>query len=171
MCIYIYKKRCIEFWVKVMRIEGNRLVRMVMLEAMGLRGKVKWIEKLKQSLEEIGWMGVGMEELGKLSNGEVLQMLRACVWRAVKESWVVQAEQHSKLKVVELRKIQCEATCIDVESKGIRRMLTKLRGGTAELRVETGRWSRLQREERTCKQCTLGEMEDEVHFVLRCEAL
>ena len=51
-------------------------------------------------------------------------------------------------------------------------MLTKLRGGgTAELRVETGRWSGLQREERICKQCTLGEVEDEVHFVLRCEAL
>ena len=35
------KKRCIEFWVKVMRMEGNscRLVKMVMLEAMGLRGK------------------------------------------------------------------------------------------------------------------------------------
>ena len=97
---------CIEFWVKVMRMEGNRLVKKVMLEAMGLRGKVKWIEKLKQSLEEIGWMGVGMEELGKLSNGEVVQMLRDCVWRAVKESWVVQAEQHSKLKLVkELRKI------------------------------------------------------------------
>ena len=41
------KKRCIEFWVKVMRMEGNRLVRMVILEAMGLRGKVKWIEKLQ----------------------------------------------------------------------------------------------------------------------------
>ena len=108
-----------------------------------------------------------MEELGRLSNGEVVQMLRDCVWRAVKESWVVQAEQHSKLKVVkELRKIQCEATCIDVENKGIRRMLTKL-GGTAELRVETSRWSGLQREERIA----LGEVEDEVHFVLRCEAL
>ena len=74
-------------------------------------------------------MGVGMEELGKLSNGEVVQMLRDCVWRAVKESWAVQAEQHSKLKVAkELRKIRCEETCIDVESKGIQRMLPKLRG-------------------------------------------
>ena len=27
------------------------------------------------------------------------------------------------------------------------------------------------REERICKQCTLGEVEDEVHFVLKCEAL
>ena len=37
--------------------------------------------------------------------------------------------------------------------------------------METGRWSGLQREERICKQCALGEVEDEAHFVLRCEAL
>ena len=64
------KKGCIEFWVKVMRMEGNRLVKMVMFEAMGLRGKVKWIEKLKQSLEEIEWMGVGWR------NWESCQMVR-----------------------------------------------------------------------------------------------
>ena len=33
-----------------------------------------------------GWMDVGMEELGWLSNIEVIQMLRDCIWRAVKES-------------------------------------------------------------------------------------
>ena len=49
--------------------------------------------------------------------------------------------------------------------------VTKLRGGTAELRVKTGRWSGLQREERICRQCALEEVEDEAHFVLRCEAL
>ncbi len=49
--------------------------------------------------------------------------------------------------------------------------VTKLRGGTAELRVEMGRWSGLQREERTCKQCSLGEVEDDAHFVLSCETL
>ena len=37
--------------------------------------------------------------------------------------------------------------------------------------METGKWSGLQREERICKQCALGEVEDEAHFVLRCEAL
>ena len=29
----------------------------------------------------------------------------------------------------------------------------------------------LRREERICKQCTNEEVEDEVHFVLQCEAL
>ena len=50
-------------------------------------------------------------------------------------------------------------------------MLTRLRGGTAELRVEMGRWTGLRREERICKQCTSGEVEDKMHFVLHCEAL
>ena len=60
------KKRCIKFCVKILRIEGSRLVRMVMLEALGVRGKVRWVENLKRSME-IGWMGVGVEELGRLS--------------------------------------------------------------------------------------------------------
>ena len=36
-------------------------------------------------------MAVGMEEVERLSNGEVVQILRDRVWRAVKESWAVQA--------------------------------------------------------------------------------
>ena len=35
-------------------------------------------------------------------------------------------------------------------------MLAKLRGGTAELRIETGRWSGLNRDERICKNCDEG---------------
>ena len=32
-------------------------------------------------------------------------------------------------------------------------MLAKLRGGTAELRIETGRWSGLSRDEQISKNC------------------
>ena len=43
-------------------------------------------------------------------------------------------------------------------------MLALLRGGTAALRIETRRWNGLKREERICRQCTMGEIEDEEHF-------
>ena len=66
-------------------MEGNRLVRVVSLEVMGMRGKVRRIENLKQNMEEIGWMDVGMEKMGWLSNIEVIQMLRDCIWRSVKK--------------------------------------------------------------------------------------
>ena len=43
-----------------------------LLEAMGMKGKVGWVENLKQIMEEIGWVDVEMEEPGRLSNGEVV---------------------------------------------------------------------------------------------------
>ena len=46
-----------------------------MLEALEMGSKVI-VENLKQSAEEIRWVGVGVEELGRLSNGEVAQKLR-----------------------------------------------------------------------------------------------
>ena len=39
-----------------------------------------------------------------------------------------------------------------------------MRGGTAELRIETGRWCGLRRDERICKMCDEGEVEDVEHF-------
>ena len=48
-------------------------------------------------------------------------------------------------------------------------MLAKLTGGTAELRIKTGRWRGLKREERICKNCRSGEVEDVEHLVMRCE--
>ena len=59
-----------------------------------------------EAVYRIEWMAVGMEEVERLSNGEVVQMLRDCVWRTVKESWVVQAA-HKAARM--LMKIQCEA--------------------------------------------------------------
>lgn len=42
---------------------------------------------------------------------------------------------------------------------------TKLSGGTAELRVESGRWVGLKREDRFWTQCCPGELEDVDHCV------
>ena len=55
-----------------------------------------------------------------------------------------------------------------VKCKRRRRRLVKLRGGTAELEVETGRWRGVRREERICKNCRGGEVEDVRHLVMRC---
>ena len=39
------------------------------------------------------------------------------------------------------------------------------------MRVETGRWIGLKREDRICGQCGLREVENVEHFVLRCSGL
>ena len=62
----------------------------------------------------------------------------------------------------------CKARCVEIDCKRQRRMLWKLRGGTAKLRIETGRWCGLKRDEQICKMCDEGEVEDVEHFVLHC---
>ena len=44
-----------------------------------------------------------------------------------------------------------------------------MRGGTAELGIEVGRWHGVRREDRVCKECGNGEVEDIDHFVIKCE--
>merc|ERR1712062_614412 len=50
-----------------------------------------------------------------------------------------------------------------------RRMMVRIRSGTSNLRIKTGRYEKpkLNKEHRTCKIC-YRETEDEEHFLLRC---
>ena len=68
-------KRCIEFWVTVMRMNEDRLLKVVMLEALERGSKVKWVQNLKQSLEMFGWGAICVEDLRGLSMGEVRKVL------------------------------------------------------------------------------------------------
>ena len=47
--------------------------------------------------------------------------------------------------------------------------MAMLRGGIPALRIKAGRWSVLKKEERSCRRCTVEEVEDEEHFLLKCE--
>ena len=59
---------------------------------------------------------------------------------------------------------RCEARCVEADCKRQRRMLMKLRSGTAEYIIETVRWCGLKRDEQIYKMCDEGEAEDVEHF-------
>ena len=50
----------------------------------------------------------------------------------------------------------------------LRRSFTCLRLSAHRLHVETGRWSRIPRDQRVCDKCHLNEIQDEYHVVFRC---
>ena len=77
--------------------------------------------------------------------------------------WREEARGRSKLGMIgRLMDYECKARCVEVDGKRQRRMLAKLRGGTAEPRCS------LERQERICKCCESGEVEDVEHLVMRC---
>ena len=67
------------------------------------------------------------------------------VWREVRGEWK-EAQRRPKLEIIgRLIEKGCEGRCMMVKCKRRRRWLMKLRGGTAELGVETGRWHGVRR--------------------------
>jgi len=57
-------------------------------------------------------------------------------------------------------------------SDPISKIISGLRVGTNDLEIERGRWCvpRVPREERVCRMCDTGGLEDERHFLLDCPA-
>ena len=110
-----------------------------------------------------------MEVLNGLTMREVKLALKAIAWRKVREVWREEARGQSKLVMIgRLMDYECKTQCVEVKCKRQRSMLAKMRGGTAELRIETGRRRGLEGQERICKYCESGEVEDVEHLVMRC---
>ena len=68
--------------------------------------------------------------------------------------------------------VECEVEsgCAFVKSNIERRMMLKLRGGTAAFQIEMGGWHGLKWEQQVCKECDSGEVEDVCHWPLQCSA-
>ena len=85
--------------------------------------------------------------------------------------------QH-KAKLRTYRQLKTELRfeeCLMTRDREAREVMTRLRGGTNELRIETGRYPVTNRDrpldvsERRCLICMNGEIEDETHFMLDCD--
>ena len=63
------------------------------------------------------------------------------------------------------------STYLDLTRKNpLRKTLVKLRISCHKLRIETGRYDNIPRNERICNFCNCNKIEDETHFLLDCPA-
>ena len=98
-------------------------------------------------------------------------MLETCAKRMIENEWACELSTKPKLAILRLLKEKgSESRCLDVASKSQRRVMMMLRGGTAPLMIESGRWRGLPREERMCRECQSGKVEDVSHWLLECDA-
>lgn len=81
--------------------------------------------------------------------------------------------QGNKLRTYRLFKnnfIGCIEPYLSISSPRERNLLTKFRISAHKLEIETGRYQGIKAENRICKLCK-KEVEDEIHFLLKCEVL
>ena len=75
------------------------------------------------------------------------------------------------VSLCELIEKRYEARHVEVKYKRRRRILVQLRGGTAALEVETGRWWGVRREERVCRNYRSEEVENVERWLLTCTGM
>ena len=123
----------------------GRLVKRVAMEALSLKGKVKWLENLEQCLADFGWDDVRLDGLKGMSNAEVKHMIKNCALREVTTTWAEELEEWPKLGVLkELVSGGFRARSVGVRRKKMRRILTKLRGGYSRATGGGGEMARFE---------------------------
>ena len=112
-------------------------------------------------------------QVNGLSAKEFKSMVECCLYRLERMKWLQEVEGMEKLVLYRQIKQDFvgEAYIPSVANHSYLSVLARLRGGTLSLILELGRYRRpkVPRTERICTLCD-SEVEDEIHFMLRCPA-
>jgi hypothetical protein len=169
-----------KYWGRIAGMADSRLVKQVYVQSRKRydEGKQsKWCAETKAML-----VGLGLEEewnRRKWTEKEQ-KAWNSTVWTAIhskeEQEWKERTMKKPKLRTyLLLKKELCFEAYLADEDRKARAVMTRLRGGTNELRIETGRYPittrdrKLEIHERRCLLCVSDDVEDEKHFVLDCE--
>ena len=154
--------RWVKFWLKVLNNEmyEGRLLRKIARQATEC-GKGIWVKNMAKCVGEFEWQSIGGDAIKGLTDAEIGDMLTSVAWRKVRSMLMKELEERPKLGMMkEIAALELESSCAVLKRKRDRRMMIKLRGGTAAFQIEVGRWQGVKRKERTCKECQSEEVED-----------
>jgi hypothetical protein len=136
----------------------------------------RWCSNIHTLLKDIG-----MEDTwtsNELTPSEAKQW-RSTIKEKIRDreeaQWKERMQHKPKLRTYQQLKSELRfERYLATKDREAREAMTRLRGGTNELRIETGRYAITNRDrplelsERRCLICMSGEIEDETHFVLDC---
>ena len=111
--------------------------------------------------------------LWKWSESQRTEKVVSCgLFRCETERWKTEIVNKPKLRTYIPFKntYEPERYMKSIRCKAHRSLLARLRGGTAQLEIETGRYVGIPPDQRFCKLCK-NAVENEVHFCTTCPAL
>jgi len=164
----------LRYWAKIVRMQEHRIPKIVYRQSK-TRLEMEdppptWCKYTRDLLYRIG-LGEYWETEEVPPEDEWAKIVREKIHIREEEEWRQEMKDHSKLRTYITLKHKLEREkYLEIRNRYGAPELTKIRGGSNRLRIETGRWSTIPKEERFCEICDSGEVEDETHFMLFCPA-
>ena len=170
----------LKYWNRLVRMEDDRLVKRAFVVSAALAGATTCRSRHKS------WAGQAAAVLESLSLpcdlaapaivdvGRGVSTLQSAYLSSVTDSESSKVQQYLRMRDAVVPETYCMAPYLKaVGGWRQRKRLTQLRTGSHWLAVEAGRRevAAVPRDQRLCRRCRSGEVDDEAHMVFRCAAL
>ena len=161
-------KNIVNYWIRLENLDNFPLLQDAYIQSKKLNDQHKssWYGSLRLLLSNIP----------KLANIGRSKISKDFVKKAIKEIYLIfwkrQLTERSSGKLRTYLKFKTnpgfENYLSIVQSFELRRSLTKFRVSAHRLEIESGRYRGIPPQQRFCKRCDSGEVEDEIHFLICC---
>ncbi len=144
-----------------------------------MKSNSKWCKDITKLLRLINF---NVKQAAKRSISEITSRIRNVMKDEFTKGWKQYLNNDKRSDTSMGNKLRCYRTfktdfctekyLLDCKNYTFRSNICRLRISCHKLFIETGKYlpkkARLKPEERICKFCNSGEVEDELHFLLRC---
>ena len=130
-----------------------------------------WCHEVKNILKSIDFGDKYLSALNNTQNAIIsTDAAKDKLMQKYKHKWGNDVASQTKLDNYKIMKQEfgAEEYVKFVMSKKLRSTLVQLRAGCLPIEIELGRYLQIPRNERLCKQCTSGTVENEKHFLFHC---
>ena len=162
---YKHNLNMLKFYNRLLSMNNDRLTRQAFEADLSQNTSSNWSGTVKQILHDIGREG-NIENFEKIDISYATEKFKELTNREFQEN----VEVKPKLRSYKLFKkhVETERYVTANLSKYERSLMAKLRSGTLQLAIETGRFRNIEIENRLCILCNQNQVENEIHFLCFC---
>ena len=157
--------RMLRLWNRLIKIPDTRLVKRIFLADCNANKPNTWATDVKKICNLID-VNEKYDEKSFID----LDAARKSISYSENIEWSNVVQSKPKLRTYKIFKTRYETEPYITAniSRSERSFIAQLRSGILPLRIETGRFSRIELEHRTCQLCDLNVIESEEHFLFSC---
>ena len=163
--------KIIKYWLKLLNADQNRYIRVCyqyQYEKAERNGDC-WGLNVKNLLYSLGF-GIVWENQGVGNELVFISEFKQRCFDVGGQQWHETLAETSKLDTYRLYKnnLNTEDYTLIIKNRKYLSALSRFRCSNHKLQIEAGRHVGLTRDDRICMLCNLNEIENEIHFLLKC---